>query len=130
MGATENAARIRAGYGAFNTGDVQALIDLFAEDISWHFPGTSKLAGEHIGRDACLAMLGAYGAASGDTLRAKLIDVMASDDHVAGLARDTAATEGRTLDVGAVVVFTMRDGKVIEARHHFDDQAAVDAFLA
>jgi ketosteroid isomerase-like protein len=131
MGATEDAARIRDGYAAFNRNDVEALVDLFAEDIVWHFPGTSKVAGEHVGRDAALTMLGAYGAASGGTLQANLIDVMASDDHhVAGWANDTASTEDRSLDVGAIVLFTLRDGKVIEARHHFDDQAAVDAFLA
>jgi uncharacterized protein len=130
MAATADAARIRDGYAAFNRGDVDALIALFAEDIVWHFPGTSKLAGEHVGRDATLAMLGEYGAASGGTLQANLIDVMASDDHVTGWGRDTAATNGRTLDINSVVVFTMRDGKVTEALHVVDDQAALDAFLA
>ena len=130
MGATEDAARIRDAYKAFNRGDVDALVDLFADDIVWHFPGTSKLAGEHVGRGACLAMLGAYGAASAGTLQANLIDVMASDDHVTGWATDTASADGRTLDVGAVVVFTLRNGKVTDARHYFDDQSALDTFLA
>ena len=38
MGASENAARIRAGYESFNTGDIDGLIDLFAEDIVWQLP--------------------------------------------------------------------------------------------
>jgi ketosteroid isomerase-like protein len=130
MGATENADRIRQGYAAFNRGDVDALVDLFAEDLVWHFPGTSKLAGDHVGRDACLAMLGEYSAASGGTLRADLVDVMASDEHVTGWARDTAEAGGRTLDTDSVVVFTMRDGKVTEARHLVGDPASLDAFLA
>ena len=130
MSATENATRIRQGYEAFNRGDVDALVDLFAEDLVWHFPGTSKLAGDHVGRDACLAMLGEYGAASGGTLQAEVVDVMASDEHVTGWARDTASAGGRTLDVDSLVVFTMRDGKVTEARHLVADQAALDAFLA
>ena len=130
MGAAENADRIRDGYRAFNAGDVDALTDLFAEDIVWHFPGTSKLAGEHIGRDATLGMLGAYGAASDGTLQANMIDVMANGDHVTGWGNDTATAGGKTLDVTSVVIFTMRDGKVSEALHLFDDQAALDAFLA
>src|SRR4051812_49821745 len=77
MGATENANRIRDGYRAFNSGDVAALTDLFADDIVWHFPGTSKLSGEHVGRDATLGALGAYGAAGQGTLQANLVDVMA-----------------------------------------------------
>jgi ketosteroid isomerase-like protein len=130
MGAAENEARIRRGYAAFNEGDVAALIDLFDEDIVWHFPGDNKLAGEHVGRDATLAFLGAYGEAAGGTLRASVIDVMASADHVSGWARDTAQVGGRRLDVRAVVIFAMRDGKVTEAWHHFADLHAVDAFLA
>jgi ketosteroid isomerase-like protein len=130
MGAAQNADRIRAGYKAFNTGDVPGLIDLFAEDIVWHFPGTSKLAGDHVGRDAVLAALGAYGEASNGTLQANPVDVMASDDHVTGWGNDTAAANGRTLDINSVVIFTMKDGKVTEALHIVDDVAALDAFLA
>ena len=130
MGATENAARIRGGYDAFNRGDIEALTELFDEDIVWHFPGTSKLAGDHIGRDATLAALGGYGAASGGTLQATPVDVMASDDHVTGWAKDTGTNATGTLDVNSVVVFTMREGKITEALHVVDDLAALDAFLA
>ena len=130
MGASENAARIRAGYESFNKGDIDGLVDLFDENIVWHFPGASKLAGEHIGRDAVLAVLGAYGEASGGTLQANPVDVMASDDHVTGWARDTATANGRTLDLDSFVVFTMRDGKVTAAQHLVADIEGLDAFLA
>jgi ketosteroid isomerase-like protein len=129
MGAKENASRIRAGYDAFNQQDIAALIDLFAEDIVWHFPGANRLAGDHVGRDATLAVLGAYGEAAQGTLNADAIDVMASDTHVAGLANDTAKAGGKTLDVRSTVIFSMTDGKVIEAWHYIDDLAAFDSFL-
>jgi ketosteroid isomerase-like protein len=129
MAATDNEARIRGGYEAFNTGDVAALVDLFAEDIVWHFPGANKLAGEHIGRDATLAMLGTYGQAGGGTLHATILQVLAGEDYVAGWARDSASFDGRSLDTKAVVIFAMRDGQVIEAWHHFEDLHGVDAFL-
>jgi ketosteroid isomerase-like protein len=130
MAASENASRVRAGYDAFNQADIPALVDLFAEDVVWHFPGSSKLAGDHVGRDATLAVLGAYGQAAGGTLKASVIDVMASDDHVAGVAKDTASAGGRTLDVRSTVLFAMRDGKVTEAWHYIDDLAAFDSFLS
>jgi ketosteroid isomerase-like protein len=129
MGAAENEARIRGGYEAFNTGDVAALIDLFDEEIVWHFPGTSKLSGEHAGRDATMAMFGAYGQAGGGTLHATVLEVLAGEEKVAGWARDTASVDGRTLDTRAVVIFAMRDGKVVEAWHHFEDLHGVDAFI-
>ena len=130
MGAADNASRIRKGYAAFNAGDVPTLVDLFAEDVVWHFPGQSKLAGDHIGRDATLSVLGGYGEASGGTLKANLLDLMASDDGVTGVANDTATSGGKTLDVRSSVIFAMRDGKVTEAWHYIDDLAALDAFLA
>jgi hypothetical protein len=129
MGAAENASRVRAGYDAFNQADIPVLVDLFAEEIVWHFPGSSRLGGDHVGRDATLAVLGAYGEAAGGTLKANVIDIAASDDHVAGIAQDTAAAGGKTLDVRSTVVFEMRGGKVIEAWHYIDDLAALDAFL-
>jgi ketosteroid isomerase-like protein len=129
MSAQENATRVREGYEAFNTGDLPTLIDLFDEGIVWHFPGGSKLAGEHVGRDATLRFLGEYGAAAEGTLHAEVIDVMASDEHVAGWARDTAAARGRSLDVHAALVFRMREGRAVEAWHCFDDVTAVDRFL-
>lgn len=129
MGATENADRIRKGYAAFNQADVPTLVDLFAEDVVWHFPGQSKLGGDHVGRDATLTVLGAYGQASGGTLRANLLDLMASDNHVAGVANDTASSGDRQLDVRSTVIFAMSDGKVTEAWHYIDDLISFDAFL-
>jgi uncharacterized protein len=130
MKATENATRVRKGYEAFNHGDVAALTDLFTEDIVWHFPGASKLGGDHIGRDATLSVLGGYGAASDGTLKATVVDVMASDDHVSGIAIDTASAGGKTLNVRSTVVFAMQGGKVTEAWHYVNDVLALDAFLA
>jgi ketosteroid isomerase-like protein len=130
MSAAENETRVRNAYQAFNEGDVATLLDTFDEDIVWHFPGSSKLAGDHVGRDATMAFLGAYGEAGGGTLHAKSLAVIANDDLVAGWANDTADVDGRSLDVVAVVMFAMRDGKVVEAWHHFADLYAVDAFLA
>jgi ketosteroid isomerase-like protein len=70
-------------------------------------------------------MLGGYGQATGCTLRATPLDVIANADHVAGWANDTATIDRRTLDVRAIVIFAMRDGKVTEAGHHLDDLHAL-----
>jgi hypothetical protein len=60
MGATERGPgpkRLRR----FQPGGFAVVVDLFAEDVVWHFPGSSKLAGRHVGRDATLGVLGAPG---------------------------------------------------------------------
>jgi ketosteroid isomerase-like protein len=39
MGADENAAIMRRAYDAFNSGDMDTLIELFDESAVWHTPG-------------------------------------------------------------------------------------------
>jgi ketosteroid isomerase-like protein len=128
MAAERNAERVRGGYDAFATADVPALVDLFAEDIVWHYPGQSSLAGDHVGRERVLWLLGQFAERTGDDYRAELQQVMANDDYAAGWARDVGRREGKTLDVNAVVVFRLQGDRVAEAWHYFDDQRALDDF--
>jgi ketosteroid isomerase-like protein len=128
MSVEHNAARIRGAYEAFAQADVPALVDIFDEDVVWHYPGNSPLAGDHKGREAVLGFLGQFTERTGGTYRAQLRQVMANDDHAAGWANDVASRDGKSLDVNAVVVFQLSDGRVVEAWHYFDDQAALDDF--
>ena len=45
-------SRQRAMYAG---GDVDAVVEMLADCVVWHVPGTSPIAGDHIGRDAVLA---------------------------------------------------------------------------
>jgi ketosteroid isomerase-like protein len=45
-----NAAIVRRGYEAFNRGDLTTLAELFGDNVSWHTPGWSPLAGYVVGR--------------------------------------------------------------------------------
>jgi len=47
-----NAAIVRRGYEAFNRGDLTTLAELFGDNVSWHTPGWSPLAGYVVGREA------------------------------------------------------------------------------
>ena len=42
----------RRTYAAFTTGDMDALAEVFAEDVVWHTPGRNPLSGDYEGRDA------------------------------------------------------------------------------
>lgn len=55
-----NASIVRSGYEAFNRGDLTTLTELFGDDVSWHTPGQSPLAGDVVGREAVVARLGRY----------------------------------------------------------------------
>jgi ketosteroid isomerase-like protein len=58
MGAQEDAAVVRLGYGAFSAGDMDTLRELFAEDAVWHTGGSGGLSGDKQGRDAIVADFG------------------------------------------------------------------------
>ncbi len=128
MSAEHNAARIRGAYQAFARGDGPALADVFDQDVVWHYPGNSPLSGEHKGRDAVLGFLGQFMERTGGTYQARLREVMANEDYATGWANDVATRDGKLLDVNAVVVFQMSDGRVLEAWHYFDDLAGLDEF--
>jgi uncharacterized protein len=96
---------IRRGYEAFNKGDTQTLREMFDPEIVWHFPGRSVLAGE-------------------------LHEVVADDQHTVGLHLATGEREGRTLEDREVLVFHIRDNKVVEVWQYIEDQYAYDEFFS
>jgi uncharacterized protein len=124
-----NAAIVRRGYDAFNRGDLATLTGLFGDDVSWHTPGRSPLAGDVVGRKAVFARLGRYLAETGGTFRADLKRVLTDEDgRVIGIHHNVAERGGRHLDVYCIVVFELEDGRIVDGREHFDDLSAWDEF--
>ena len=129
MGADENAAIIRRGYEAFNSGDMETLTELFDESAVWHTPGRSSLAGDHQGRDATFAYFGRLGQETGGNFRAELRHLLADGDgHVVGIQRNSGERNGKRLDVDACLVFRLEDGLVTEGWEHLRDLYAWDEF--
>jgi uncharacterized protein len=123
------AAIVRRGYEAFNRGDLKALADLFRDDVSWHTPGRSPLAGDVVGRDAVSARLGRYLAETGGTFRAELKRVLTDEDgRVIGIHRNTAERDGKHLDVYCCIAFELENGRIVDGREHFYDLHAWDEF--
>jgi ketosteroid isomerase-like protein len=128
--AQENAATIRRGYELFNSGNLEELRQIFAEDVVWHGGGRGRFGGEKRGRDASFAYFAQLGEMTGASFRAELHDILASDEHVVGIHAGTARREGKALEVKTVLVFHLRDGKVVEAWEHFEDSQTWDEFFA
>jgi ketosteroid isomerase-like protein len=121
---------IRRGYEAFNKGDTQTLREVFDPEIVWHFPGRSVLAGDHRGTDAVLGFFGRTMELTAGTFRVELHEVVADDQHTVGLHLATGEREGRTLADREVLVFHVRDNKVVEAWQYIEDQYAYDEFFS
>ncbi len=128
MTSDENVAIMQRAYDAFNTGDLDTLVEIFDESIVWHLPGRSSMAKDYESRDATLAYFGQLGELTGGTFRAELQLLLGADDRVVGIQRSTADKDGKHLDVDNCIVFTLKDGRVIDGREHFEDLYAWDEF--
>ena len=129
MGPDENVAVMQRAYDAFNTGDMNTLVEVFDESLVWHLPGRSSMADDYKGRDATLGYFGQLAQETGGTFRAELTHLTADgDDRVVGIQRSTADRNGKHLDVANCIVFELKDGKVTDGREHFEDLYAWDEF--
>ena len=124
-----NAAIVRRGYEAFSRGDLQTLSELFGDNVSWHTPGRSPLAGDVVGRDAVFARLGRYAAETGGTFRADLRRVLTDEDgRVIVIHHNVAEREDKYLDVYCCVAVELENGRIVDGREHFHDLHAWDEF--
>ena len=120
----------RRGYEAFATGDMATLNELFADDIVWHAPGRSEIAGTFKGKDEVFANLQKNMELTGGTFRLEIHALVADDEHAVALLRARAEREGKVLDDNTVQVFHIKDGKVTESWLHPADAYASDEFWA
>ena len=129
MGADENAAIVRRGYEAFNSGDMDTLTELFDEGAVWRTPGRGSLAGDHEGREAAFAYFGRLGQETGGTFKAELQHLLADDDgRVLGIHHNSGERDGKHLAVDCCLVFQIEDGRITEGAEHFRDLYAWDEF--
>ena len=57
---SENSDALKRGYEAFNSGDVEALGEIYEDDVRWEGPNTEgvPMSGVYEGKDAVLQALG------------------------------------------------------------------------
>jgi hypothetical protein len=128
---TGNAEVVRRGYAAFNAADIATLTELMDDNVTWHTPGRSPIAGDYQGRDAVFGQFGRYSDDSGGTFKAELEQLFTADDgRVIGLHHNSAERNGKRLDTDCCIVFEVADGRVISGREHFFDLGNWDEFWA
>jgi ketosteroid isomerase-like protein len=120
---------MQRAYDAFNTGDMDTLVEVFDDSIVWHLPGRSSYADDYHGRDATLAYFGQLAEQTEGTFRAELQHLLSDGNgRVIGIQRSTGDRNGKHLDVENCIVFELRDGRVVDGKEHFNDLYAWDEF--
>jgi ketosteroid isomerase-like protein len=123
-----NAALVRSLIEAWRAGDVGPIDAVMSPELVWHFPGRSRLAGDHRGRDEVLAFLLDVLSLSGNTFELDLIDVMANDRRAVVVFRGRARRDGRRLDNPTCLSMRLEAGRVVEVWEFVWDLHAVDRF--
>jgi uncharacterized protein len=118
----QNVEFVQGVYGAFAGGDVPAVLGAFADDIEWHEAEGMPYGGFYRGPDAIAQNV--FGPITEDVDGFALVtgEFISSGDTVAAVVRytGTGKATGKALDVPAVHVWDIRDGKVARFRQFID----------
>jgi ketosteroid isomerase-like protein len=124
-----NTAKMRAGYDAFTHADLEALKEFLAEDIVWHFPGSSPMSGDYRGHEEVFGFFMKVFEQTGGTFTVEVRDVMANDVHGMGIVHVTGERDGKTIDSAQVhIAHVNAEGRVTEFWNMPEDVRALDAF--
>lgn len=125
MGEHPNALAFRRLIEGFNSGDMESVVSLIADDIVWHSIG---LAEPLRGADALAA--NALNFPEGLDVTAEIHDVVANDEHVVGLIEATAVAGDQTFEYRTAEILHFREGRVSERWAFSDDTARITEFFS
>ena len=126
-----NTEIVQKGYENFASGDIDGLLSLFADNISWTVPDieNAPFAGSRTGTDAVRQFFSQLTEAENIT-RFEPLEFIAEGDKVVVLGESAATVNstGKSYETDWVHVFHLHDGKVTEFTEFFDNAAANRAF--
>jgi hypothetical protein len=129
-GVHPNVTFVVEAHARLKEGDMAAIHDMFAPDITWHEFGSSPLAGSYVGREDVMAFWKRYFTAAGAGFRQDIVSIMANDDYVSSIVELAGMKSGATLSQTAVDVMRMVDGKIAEFWRYYADLGQASAFFA
>jgi ketosteroid isomerase-like protein len=108
---------MRENFAATARGDYDAPQKNWAEDIRYHFPERSSIAGDYQGIEQVRQLFARMPEQAG-TVRVEVNDVLANDDYAVAMITVRGEQAGMPLNRNEVVVYHFRDGKVTEVWTH------------
>jgi hypothetical protein len=126
----ENATKVvRQYFDYIASGNFDGVGKLLADDVIWHQPGKSGVAGVYRGTAAVFEHLGRFMTLSEGSFRIDKVDeIMGNGDLVAARIHFVAQRKDRTLAMNGVDLLRVDGGKIREVWLFSGDLAAEDAF--
>jgi ketosteroid isomerase-like protein len=110
-------------YGGGEQGPVGAML---TDDVTWHVPGQSAIAGDYRGRDDVLRYFARRRELANATFRIDVRGVLADAERAVILAGGEVERDGETFTWGTVGIFRIARGRIAECwvvpydQHSFD----------
>ena len=107
-------------------GDLEAMQELLAEDVVWHVPGTSPIAGDYRGREPVTGYFRLRRELAGGAIQIARRGEAHHDEALVQLADGRAPLGGREVLWRTAGVYRVADGRIAEAwlvpldQEHFD----------
>lgn len=99
---------------------------MLTDDVIWHVPGHSAIAGDYHCRDEVLRYFARRRELADATFRIDVRGVLADDERVVILAGGEVEYDGETFAWGTVAIFRIADGRIAECWVVPYDQRAFD----
>jgi uncharacterized protein len=126
----QNKAIVEQAYNNFKTGNIEALLNLMSDDVSWTLPEMEGVpfAGKRSGRTAVGEFFGTLGS-SQDTLSFEPRELIAEGDKVISLGSYDWRVKSNNREFGGdfAHVFTIRGGKIVVFHEYMDTAACIAA---
>lgn len=129
MADQDNLAVARGYFEALRSGDTARLGTLFADDIVWHQPGSSRLSGTYRGKDEVFSLFRRFMEISGGSFRIDRVDaLMANGDLVSTILRFRAEQGKHRMAMDGVDLMRIEGGRIREMWLFSGDPEAEDCF--
>ncbi|HLN99143.1 MAG TPA: nuclear transport factor 2 family protein [Pyrinomonadaceae bacterium] len=126
----QNKAIVQQAYNNFKTGNIDALLGLMADEVSWTLPDMAGVpfGGKRSGRSAVGEFFSLIGG-SQDSLRFEPTRLIAEGDMVVALGSSDWRVKANKREFGGdfAHVFKIRDGKIVEFNEYMDTAACSNA---
>ena len=102
----------------FDPANVAGTADVLSEDFVWHFfnPRLTDIQGDHVGRDGLQDFFQKMHERTDGTFKVNPVSITAvGDELVVVHTKNTMVLEGQSIEVDAVVVWRILDGRIVEA---------------
>jgi len=126
-----NTRIVKEGYGHFESGNIAALLDSYADNIEWSTPPIegAPFSGVHNGLDEVKEFFTQLDG-SEEFTHFEPTEFIAQDDRVVVLGKSAATIKatGRSFETDWIHIFTVKDGKVTNFLEFLDTAGAERAY--